>query len=56
MAKTIKVDKNGMVLLNDFSKLLDIDKVKFYSLTVNKDRTLKLKFYDNKKKLVRPYE
>jgi hypothetical protein len=56
MSKTIRVDKDGMVLLKDFEDFLDIDKVKFYSLKVNKDKTLTLKFFDSKKKTVRPYE
>jgi hypothetical protein len=56
MAKVIKVDKNGMVLINNFEELLDVSKVAFYSLRANKDKTLTLKFYDNKKKLVKPYE
>ena len=56
MSKIIKVDKNGIVLLDDFTDLLDIHKVKFYKLKINKDKTITLKFYDSKNKLVKPYE
>jgi hypothetical protein len=56
MAKIIKVDKDGFVALDNFADVLDIGKVEFYSLKVNKDKTITVKFYDNKKKLVRAYE
>lgn len=56
MAKTIKVDKDGFVVLSDFSEWLDISKVKFYKLKANKDKTLHLTFYDNKRKKMKLYE
>ena len=55
MAKIIKVDKDGAVLLNDFSDVIDTAKVTYYSLKKNKDGTLGLKFYNKKKKLVKPH-
>jgi hypothetical protein len=55
MSKTIKVDEFGHVFLWDLRDLLDVRKIVYYSLKVNKNKTLSLKFYDKKKKLVRPY-
>jgi hypothetical protein len=55
MSKIITVNKDGSVYLKDFEKFLDISEVKFYNLKYNKDNTITLKFYDSKKKLVRPY-
>ncbi len=54
--KTIFVDRDGFIPLDVFYDLLDTSKVSSYSLKVNKDKTLAIKFYDSKKKLVRPYE
>jgi hypothetical protein len=55
MAKSIKVDKDGMVMLSAFYDWLDISKVKFYNVKFNKDGTITIKFYNSKKKLVKPY-
>lgn len=56
MNKIIKVDRDGGVALNYFVDLLDVDRVKFYNVKLNKDKTLTVKFYDKNKKLVKPYE
>lgn len=56
MYKAIKVDKDGFLLLNQFDHWLDTRQVKFYCVRLNKDKTVTIKFYDAKKKLVRPYE
>jgi hypothetical protein len=49
---TVTIGKNGFIPLDTFSEFIDVTKVKFYDLKVNKDKTLTVKFYDkNKKKL-----
>ncbi len=53
MSKTIKVDYLGRLHLIDFKEFLDISKVVFYSFKQRKDKTLILKFYDKKKKVIK---
>ncbi len=55
MNKTIKINKNGFVDIKNFEHIIDISKVKFYSLVPSNDGTLSIKFYNSKKKLVKPY-
>ena len=55
VSKIITVDKDGIVLLSCFRDWLDISKVEFYNMKINKDKTITVKFYDKKKKLVKPY-
>ena len=52
--KTVKVDNNGVVLLSAFSEWVDVKRVKFYSLRVNKDKSLTLKFFDRNRKQLKP--
>jgi hypothetical protein len=52
---TIKVGKDGVVDLKHFKDMVDTSIVVYYSLKVNKDKTLSLKFYNKSKKLVKPY-
>lgn len=54
MSKTVKVDDYGRIDLEVFRCFVDIDKVEFYQLKLNKDKSLILKLYDKKKKLVKP--
>lgn len=54
MAKIVTVDKLGRLDLEDFRELVNVDRIEFYSLKVKKDKTLILKFYDKKKRLVKP--
>ena len=54
MTKKVKVHKGGFVYLKDFEGLIDTDKVHSYTIKVNKDKTLTIKFYDDKKKVVKP--
>jgi hypothetical protein len=57
MAANIIASKDGFVYLKDFDKVLDTSKAVYYSLKHNKkDGTIKLKFYDSKKKVIKPYE
>lgn len=56
MGKKITVSPAGYIYLSDFDNMLDIDKVVFYRFKVNKDKTLTLKFYDKKKRLIKPYK
>ena len=51
----IKVHKGGFVHIDDFRDILDINKISYYTLRVNKDKTLSLKFYDKREKLIKPY-
>jgi hypothetical protein len=51
--KIVTADKNGMILLKDFTEFLDMSKVKFYSLKINKDKAISIKFYDNEKKVIK---
>lgn len=53
MPKTVKVDYLGRLHLIDFKDFLDISKVVYYSFKQRKDRTLILKFYDKKKKVIK---
>jgi hypothetical protein len=56
MAVNIVVRKDGCVALKHFKKVLDISKAAYYSLEYNeKDGTIELKFYDSKKKVIKPY-
>ena len=56
MAKTITVKEGGFVALRDFKHWIDVSKVVYFNLKHDKkENTLKIKFYDAKKKLVRPY-
>ena len=54
MSKIIKLDSKGRFPLTELEGLIDIAKIESYSLKLNKDKTLTLKFYDKKRKLVRP--
>jgi len=56
IATTIKVPSTGKVLLSKFKNLIDISKVVYYSLDINEDKTLTLKFFDKNKKLIKPKE
>lgn len=59
MAKTIKtvmIDKDGYVDIKHFECFIDIEKVAFYKFKLKKDGMIVLKFYDTKRKLVKPYE
>lgn len=51
----IKVQEDGFVNLDEFKNLLDISLVVYYKLTIKKDKTISLKFYDKNKKLIKPY-
>ncbi len=53
--KMIKVLRGGFVPLKEFSDVVDIDKITTYSLKVNKDNSITLKFFDLQDKSVRPY-
>ena len=55
MANIITVQEDGFVDLEEFKNVIDTSKVVFYSIKLKKDNTLLLKFYDKKKKLVKPY-
>lgn len=55
MAKTIKVDEFGYIELSSLKEYVDINKVEFYKMKVKKDKSIHIKFYDGKKKLVKPY-
>ena len=54
--KNINVNKDGLVYLSDFKDWIDIDRVEYYKFKFKKDKTIEVKFYDKKKKLIRPYE
>jgi hypothetical protein len=56
MTKIITVGKDGFVYIEDFRDIVNIDIIAFYRLKTKKDGSVVLKFYDKKKKLVRPYE
>lgn len=43
-------------MLSAFRDLVNTAKVEFYTLKINKDKTLTIKFYDKGKKLIKPYE
>ena len=53
--KFIKADKGGLLLLKDFEDIVDTTKVQYYEWTLNKNKSLTLKFYDSKRKLIKPY-
>ena len=56
MAANIIASKDGFVHLKDFKDVIDTSKVVHYTLKHNKkDGTIKLKFYDSKKKVIKPY-
>ncbi len=53
----INVSREGYVSLTDFSRFLDTSKVCYYSVKVNKKKgTMVIRFYDNQRKLVKPYK
>jgi len=56
MGKKVTVKPGGYLYLTDFADLVDVSKVVFYRFKENKDKTLTLKFYDKKKKVIKPYE
>jgi len=51
----IKVDQFGILELSQLSAMLDIEKVAFYSFRKNKNKTITLRLYDSKRKLIRHY-
>jgi hypothetical protein len=53
--KRIVVSMGGFIRIEDFSDLVDTNRVVYYKIKVNKDKTLTVRFYDDKKKLVKPY-
>lgn len=52
----VKVSDGGAVNLQDFKDFVDVGRVVYYSLKHKKDGKLIVKFYDKKRRLVRPYE
>lgn len=52
---SIKVHKGGFVELKDFAQVLDIGNVEYYEIRPRKDGTATIHFYDQNKKLVKPY-
>ena len=54
MSTIVTTDKDGCLPLESFKDILDIKKVAYYTLKA-KDSTLILKFYDKKKKVIKPY-
>ena len=54
MGKTIKLDSKGRFSLKDIEDLIDTTKIEFYAVKLKKDKTIVLKFYDKKRKLVKP--
>lgn len=54
MSKTIKVEKGGYIYVDAFSDWFDVSLVKYYSLKKRKNGSLVLKFYDKKKKVLKP--
>ncbi len=51
----VKCDRYGRIALSHFLELIDIRKIKKYSIRQNKDKTITIKFYDKQDKLVKPY-
>jgi hypothetical protein len=51
---TITISKEGFVSLKKFETLLDISRVKFYTLK-EKDGSIHLKFFDKNRKVIKPY-
>lgn len=54
MSKTVKTDKKGEIALAEFSDLINIKRVHFYSIEELTGGVLKLVFYDKKKKIIKP--
>lgn len=54
MAKTITVQAGGFVNIEDFKEFIDINKIAYYEFKLGTNKTITLKFYDKKKKLIRP--
>lgn len=54
----IKVNKDGFVKLDQFRELLNVDKVVYYKITQLElpEGSFTIRFYDKKKRIVRPYE
>ena len=52
--KTISVKDGGFIDLGDFADIIDVEKVYSYTLKQNKDKTITVKLYDKKGKLVKP--
>lgn len=48
--EVIKIDSWGRIPLYSFRDWVDIYKVEYYSIKINKDKTLTVKFYDKKRK------
>jgi hypothetical protein len=55
MAKTVFC-RDGYIDLYVLKDQINISKIAYYNLKVNKDKTLTIKFYDDNKKLVKPYK
>ena len=55
-SKIIDVGSDGLVSLGEFSEFLDIGNIEFYSIKVKKDKSLVIKFYDKKGKVIKPHE
>lgn len=53
-SKTVSTDERGFIRLDAFSGWINTGKVKYYSMDINEDRTVTVKFYDKNKKLVKP--
>ncbi len=53
MSKIIKLDNKGRFPLKELEDIMDITKIDSYTVKLNKDKTIILKFYDKKKKLVK---
>lgn len=51
----VTVPKSGILDIKLFDKMLDISQIVYYSFKENRDGTLHLKFYDNKRKVIKPY-
>ena len=56
MSKTINVSTDGFLLIEDFSEWLDVAVVEFYSMHINDDSSITVKFYDKSKKLIKPHD
>lgn len=52
----VPVDDRGGIAIESFDKLIDTDKIVYYELKPKKDGCLIVKFYDAKKKLIKPYD
>jgi hypothetical protein len=49
------VRNDGFLFIEDFSNFIDIERVVYYSIKANKNKTLKIRFYDKDEKLIKPY-